>query len=62
MRKPEEDSKNIHYSDQTGHALRGAYDRVARQLGSPPRIIPGFDGVEETRRKRTMRRISDSGR
>jgi hypothetical protein len=56
------EGKNQHYSDQLGHRLRSEYHRLSRMFGTPPNCLPGFNGIEDARRRRTMRRITDAGR
>ncbi|HUD04569.1 MAG TPA: hypothetical protein VMR59_01125 [Patescibacteria group bacterium] len=61
MNGPE--GKYYHYSDQPGHALRSAYHKVEKRLGgTPPNSIPGYGGIEQVRRRRSMRRITDCGK
>lgn len=52
-----------HYSEQNGHALRGEHERVRRKLGGVmPESIGGFNGIEQQRVRRSMRRISKTGK
>lgn len=57
---------NGHYSEQTGHLLRGTHKDVVNRLGGTmPESIPGFDGIDVTRAqviRRSMRRIPRDGR
>lgn len=57
---------NSHYSEQTGHLLRGNHKDVVNRLGGTmPESIPGFDGIDATkaqRIRRAMRRIPRDGR
>lgn len=57
--------RNIHYSEQTGHALRGEHDRVKDKIGQMPEGIPGFERIEVSRAwliRRTMRRPTRTGK
>ncbi len=64
MADPRETGENNHhYSEQPGHALRGEHARLFRALGGmPPETVPGFDGIEIARRRRSMRRPTKSGK
>lgn len=57
---------NGHYSEQTGHLLRGRHSDVVNILGGTmPESIPGFAGIDATKAqliKRTMRRTPRDGR
>lgn len=58
--------KNNHYSEQSGHALRGEHEKIRVRLGGlMPESIPGFNGIDITRAqliRRTMRRTPRDGR
>ena len=58
--------KNTHYSMQTGHYLRGVHETVVKKLGgNMPEGIAGYrgiEGIEQQRIRRSMRRITSSGR
>lgn len=59
------ESRNAHYSDQTGHAARGEYHKIKKELGQDPKSIPGFQSFTVSREwlvRRTMRRISRTGK
>lgn len=62
------ESRNEHYSRQTGHTLRGIHSDVVKRLGGlMPESLPGFQGirtheVDTQLIRRSMRRITDSGR
>lgn len=59
----ESDRKNDHYSKQNGHALRGEHERVKKKLGGiMPEAIAGFNGIEQQRVRRSMKRISITGK
>lgn len=59
----ESDRKNGHYSLQNGHALRGEHERVKKKLGGVmPEAIAGFNGIEQQRVRRSMRRVTDTGK
>jgi hypothetical protein len=67
MREIEEiKQNNQHYSEQTGHFLRGAHSDVVKKLGGKmPESLPGFDGIDVTKAqmsRRQMRRITRDGR
>lgn len=57
---------NRHYSEQTGHSLRGKHNDIVNRLGGVmPESIPGFDGIDVTKSqliRRTMRRTPRDGR
>ncbi len=58
------DRKNhSHYSEQNGHALRSEHERVRKMLdGEMPEGINGFNGIEQQRIRRTMRRVPRTGK
>ena len=59
----EKKENNGHYSEQTGHYLRGVHERLKGILnGYPPESIPGYDGMEAARIRRSMRIISRTGK
>lgn len=62
----EKNGNNGHYSEQTGHRLRGVHKKVVEKLnGDTPESIPGFNGIqpiESVRIRRSMRRISQTGK
>ncbi len=61
----ENGKKNGHYSVQTGHALRGEYEKVRGMLdGMTPESIWGFEGLRARAWfvRRAMRRIPRDGR
>lgn len=65
MKNEGEVRHNIHYSAQTAHSLRGIYARFIRRTSTPSEGMPGFSGfdsAEINRRRRTMRRIANTGR
>ncbi|PIR79669.1 MAG: hypothetical protein COU25_04205 [Candidatus Levybacteria bacterium CG10_big_fil_rev_8_21_14_0_10_35_13] len=58
-----EEERNSHYSEQTGHNLRGVHKGVVIKLnGYQPEAIPGFSGIEGQRIRRSMRRVTKTGK
>ena len=66
MKELENNGKNNHYSEQTGHALRGEHKKVSDQLnGEMPELISGFGSLDVSKTwlvRRSMRRISKTGK
>lgn len=61
-----ENQNNGHYSEQTGHLLRGNHNYVVSKLGGVmPETVPGFKGIDVTKSqliRRNMRRTPRDGR
>lgn len=57
---------NGHYSEQTGHLLRGAHKDIVTKLGGTmPESLPGFEGLDVVKAqmiRRQMRRAPRDGR
>lgn len=52
-----------HYSLHTGHFLRGVHNDVVRRLrGVMPESIAGYDGIEDQRVRRHVRKTHPSGK